>query len=390
MTVAAVSAGPVVVGLSGGVDSSVAALRLLEQGYEVQGLFMKNWEEDDEPGYCAAAADLADARAVAERLGIPLHTVNFATEYWDRVFARFLAEYRAGRTPNPDVWCNQEIKFHAFLDHARTQLGAEWIATGHYARRVRDASGIHHLCLGRDAGKDQTYFLYLLNQEQLGHSLFPLGDLHKEQVRALARQAGLSTAAKRDSTGICFIGERRFREFLARYVSATPGPIETPEGRRLGEHMGLAYYTIGQRQGLGIGGVSGRPEAPWFVAAKDRAGNRLIVVQGRDHPQLLRREVTVTDLHWILGRPPGILPFGCQARLRHRQPLQACHLTWLAGQRGGLCFVDPQRAVAPGQSAVLYLEGECLGGGLIEGGESDARAELPPIAESARSFSPLD
>ncbi len=351
------------VGLSGGVDSSVAALLLRDQGYRLEGLFMKNWEEDDEPGYCAAAADLADATLVARQLGIPLHSVNFATEYWDQVFTAFLAEYRANRTPNPDVLCNREIKFRAFLDHAR-DLGATAIATGHYARRMTDDRG-NHLCLSQDPDKDQTYFLHLLDQEQLGCALFPLGDLRKGEVRDLARRAGLTTATKKDSTGICFIGERRFRDFLARYVPPNPGPILTPAGVQLGEHQGLAYYTLGQRQGLGIGGQAGGPEAPWYVAGKDPDRNALIVVQGHDHPLLFSQALTLTGLHWIAGQPPREAPFACQARIRHRQALQDCRVEYLDDTQARLRFSHPQRAVTPGQSAVLYLGAECLGGGVI-------------------------
>lgn len=353
------------VGLSGGVDSSVAALLLLEQGFEVEGLFMKNWEEDDEAGYCSAAADLADARAVADRLGIPLHSINFATEYWDRVFEHFLAEYRAGRTPNPDVLCNREIKFRAFLEHA-IGLGAAGIATGHYARIERDAQGAH-LCLAADADKDQTYFLHLLDQEQLARARFPLGRLTKGEVRAIARRKGLPTAAKKDSTGICFIGERRFRDFLARWVPHSPGPIRTPDGAILGEHQGLAYYTIGQRQGLGIGGRVGAAEAPWFVAAKDLADNALVVVQGHDHPLLLSSALRGGPIHWIAGQAPGALPFDCRARLRHRQPLQACRIVAWGAQGCAVRFNEPQRAAAPGQSVVFYQGDECLGGAVIEG-----------------------
>jgi tRNA-uridine 2-sulfurtransferase len=353
----------VMVGLSGGVDSSVAAALLLEQGHRVEGLFMKNWEEDDADGYCAAAQDLADARAVAERLGIRLHAVNFATEYWDRVFAEFLAEYRAGRTPNPDVLCNREIKFRAFLDHARG-LGADRIATGHYARVTRDGTG-QHLRLCADLDKDQTYFLYLLDQDQLAHSLFPLGGLHKGEVRELARGLGLHTAAKRDSTGICFIGERRFRDFLARYLPHEPGPIETPEGRYLGQHQGLAYYTIGQRQGLGIGGVRNSGDAPWFVAGKDQGRNTLVVVQGGHHPLLLSSGASIGQVHWICGATPT-LPLRCQARARHRQTLQDCTVLGYDQGTARVDFAQPQRALAPGQALVLYLDGECLGGGVIE------------------------
>jgi len=356
--------GTVMVGLSGGVDSSVAALLLKEQGYRIEGLFMKNWEEDDNASYCAAADDLADARAVADKLHIPLHTVNFSTEYWDRVFAYFLSEYRAFRTPSPDILCNKEIKFCAFLDHALS-LGAECIATGHYAS-IRCSHLDCHLELAVDENKDQTYFLHLLAQEQLRRSLFPLGAVRKEQVRERARLAGFPTAEKKDSTGICFIGERRFRDFLARYLPRDPGPAETPEGTQIGEHRGLAYYTIGQRQGLGIGGVAGKAEAPWFVAGKDVARNALILVQGHDHPLLMSRGLEASGLHWIAGKAPEAPPFDCCLRLRHRQPLQDCRITQIQGERCRVRFAQPQRAVAPGQAAVFYRGDECLGGATIE------------------------
>jgi len=356
--------GTVMVGLSGGVDSSVAALLLLEQGYHVEGLFMKNWEEDDTAGYCAAAEDLKDAVEVAERLGISLHRANFSTEYWDRVFTYFLAEYRAIRTPNPDILCNREIKFRAFLDHALS-LGAERIATGHYARVDCDHARCR-LKLAADREKDQTYFLHLLGQNQLRHSLFPLGGLKKHQVRALARRAGFSTADKKDSTGICFIGERRFRDFLARYLSANPGPMETPEGRVIGEHRGLAYYTIGQRQGLGIGGVAGTMEAPWFVARKDPARNALILAQGHDNPLLFCSGLDGCSLHWIGDGLPATPPFDCRLRLRHRQSLQDCTITEIRKERCRVRFARLQRAVAPGQAAVFYRGDECLGGAIIE------------------------
>ncbi len=352
------------VGLSGGVDSAVAAHRLIEQGYRVEALFMKNWEEDDAPGYCAAAQDLADATAVAQALAIRLHTVNFATEYWDQVFDYFLAEYRALRTPNPDVLCNRDIKFRAFLDHA-LGLGADWIATGHYARISPDPNGCR-LRLCADPNKDQTYFLYLLDQTQLNHALFPLADLTKPQVRAIARGLGLGNAEKRDSTGICFIGERRFRDFLARYLPREPGPIETPDGRCLGEHQGLAYYTIGQRQGLGVGGVAGGGEAPWFVAAKDPVRNALVVVQGDDHPLLLSRALTADRLHWIAGVPPGPAPIACLARLRHRQPLQPCEIIRYTEETCEVRFAEPQRAVTPGQAVVFYAGDCCLGGATVD------------------------
>lgn len=358
------------VGLSGGVDSAVAAARLLELGYAVEGLFMKNWEEDDEPGYCAAAADLADAEGVAGRLGIPLHRVNFATEYWDRVFEQFLAEYRALRTPNPDVLCNREIKFRAFLEHA-LGLGATAIATGHYARVTADADG-QHLRLAADADKDQTYFLHLLDQQQLTHALFPLADLTKPEVRDRARALGLGNADKRDSTGICFIGERRFGAFLERYLPRTPGPIEAPDGRVLGEHRGLAWHTIGQRQGLGIGGVAGGAQAPWFVAAKDPARNALIVVQGADHPLLFAAGLAGEQLHWIAGAPPAKPPpLRLRCRLRHRQPLQHCMLEPGAHGRCKVRFDRPQRAVTPGQAAVFYQGDECLGGCVVSAAQPD-------------------
>ncbi len=361
-----ISAPRVIVGLSGGVDSAVAAHLLMQQGYAVEGLFMKNWEEDDAPGYCSAAEDLADAQAAADRLGIPLRAVNFATEYWDRVFEAFLAEYRALRTPNPDVLCNSEIKFRAFLDHA-LDLGTDWIATGHYARVVHAADG-SRLQLARDAGKDQTYFLHRLTQPQLGGALFPLADLTKADVRGIARELGLANAGKKDSTGICFIGERRFADFLARWLPADPGPIETPAGRVVGEHRGLAWYTIGQRSGLRIGGVRDAGEAPWFVAAKDAARNTLVVVQGAEHPLLYAAGLRAEQLHWIAGRPPVTadrLPFACLCRLRHRQPLQPCTLVAYDTEVCRVRFAEPQRAVTPGQSVVFYLGDECLGGAVI-------------------------
>lgn len=356
----------IVVGLSGGVDSAVAAYRLLEQGYGVEALFMKNWEEDDDPGYCAAAADLADARAVADRLGIRLHTVNFATEYWDRVFESFLAEYRALRTPNPDVLCNREIKFAAFLEHA-LGLGATAIATGHYARVTRDAEGFR-LRLGADPEKDQTYFLHLLDQAQLGHALFPLHDLRKSEVRAIAGDLGLGNATKKDSTGICFIGERRFRDFLARYLTRDPGPIESAEGVHLGEHQGLAYYTLGQRSGLGIGGIAGGRESPWYVAVKDIEHNRLVLVQDSEHPLLMSAGLTAETPHWIAGQAPATPPFRCLARLRHRQPLQTCEVMAIDATGCQVRFDQLQRAVTPGQSIVFYREDECLGGAIISAG----------------------
>lgn len=353
----------ILVGLSGGVDSAVAALLLLRQGHRVEALFMKNWEEDDDSGHCAAAEDLADARAAADHLGIRLHTINFSAEYWDRVFEHFLAEYRAGRTPNPDVLCNREIKFRAFLDHA-LELGWDAIATGHYAV-VHSGDGGVELLRARDENKDQTYFLYQLDQYQLRHSRFPLGGLTKAEVRRIARDAGLPNHARRDSTGICFIGERRFRDFLARYLPASPGPIVTPEGREIGRHQGLMYHTLGQRRGLGIGGLAGAGEAPWFVVGKDLAGNRLVVAQQHDHPWLMSTALEATRLHWVAGEPPP-LPLSCQARMRHRQPLQTCRLDAAGQDRCRVRFDTPQRAMTPGQSIVFYQGRSCLGGGIIE------------------------
>jgi len=355
----------VVVGLSGGVDSAVSAWLLKQQGYEVVGLFMKNWEDDDDSEYCSSNVDFVDAAAVADVIGIELDHVNFAAEYKDRVFAEFLREYQAGRTPNPDVLCNAEIKFKAFLDHA-LRLGAEKIATGHYAR-VRECDGRFELLKGLDPAKDQSYFLHRLNQAQLSRTLFPVGELKKTEVRRIAAEIGLPNAKKKDSTGICFIGERPFREFLNRYLSHEPGPIEDERGHRLGTHVGLSFYTLGQRQGLGIGGVKGLAErsgehAPWFVARKDLARNVLVVVQGHDHPALQYRALEADDVTWIAGVPPE--PGGYAAKTRYRQADAACVLT-LGGAGFALAFDEPQWAVTPGQSAVLYAGDRCLGGGVI-------------------------
>ena len=353
----------VVVGLSGGVDSSVAALLMRRQGYQVEALFMKNWEEDDTQNYCAAASDLADAQAVADTLDIPLRRINFAAEYWDRVFVGFLEEFRAGRTPNPDVLCNREIKFRAFLDHALSQ-GAQRIVTGHYARVIEDR-GRYRLLKGRDASKDQSYFLYMLDQQQLSRTMFPLGSLSKDQVRQLAAESGLVTHAKKDSTGICFIGERPFREFLQAYLPAQPGEIRAVDGTVLGIHDGLMFYTLGQRKGLGIGGRRRAGNDAWYVARKDLAEHALIVVQGHDHPLLTSRVLTARDLHWVAGHPPRV-PIACQARIRYRQRDQACELIELRDERCRVRFAQPQRAPTPGQSVVFYRHEECLGGGVIE------------------------
>jgi tRNA-uridine 2-sulfurtransferase len=352
----------VIVGMSGGVDSSVTALLLQQQGYRVEGLFMKNWDEDDGTDYCTAKQDLADAAKVCERLGIKLHTANFAAEYWDNVFEHFLAEYKAGRTPNPDILCNREIKFKVFLEYAEI-LGADQIATGHYVRR-QDRDGHTWLLKGLDNNKDQSYFLHAVDESALARSLFPVGELVKSEVRKLAQAHDLVTHSKKDSTGICFIGERRFKDFLQQYLPAQPGNIETDDGKVIGTHLGLMYHTIGQRQGLGIGGVKGANEEPWYVAVKDLERNVLVVVQGTDHPLLYSKSLTTSTLHWINGEPNLDTLF--MAKTRYRQPDQACRIEKTA-QGYKMTFEAPQRAVTPGQSAVIYDGEICLGGGVIEG-----------------------
>lgn len=354
----------VVLGLSGGVDSAVAALLLKGRGADVHALHMTNW--DDEDGYCTAAADLQDARRICEQLGIPLHHVNFAREYRERVFANFLNEYRAGRTPNPDVLCNREIKFGSFRTYAK-RLGGSLVATGHYAR-TRVVDGEAQLFKAADAGKDQSYFLHAVSAEALGDTLFPLGDLQKDDVRRIARDRGLDVFDKKDSTGICFIGERPFREFLAQYLQADPGPIRTPDGRTVGEHTGLPYYTLGQRQGLGVGGRNDAPGLPWYVAGKNLNENVLIVVQG-EHPALYSFELEASEASWIGSPPAGLASggsFACQAKIRYRQTDQACEVR--QGEHGKLLvsFDDAQRAVAPGQFIVFYREDRCLGGAIID------------------------
>ena len=351
---------PVIVGISGGVDSAVAALRMRRAGLQVQGLFMSNWDEDD--AYCSVAADFQDARAVCRELGIPLHRVSFAAEYRERVFAAFLAEHRAGRTPNPDVLCNREIKFGVCLAYAR-RLGGEMLATGHYARRLDDTSG-PGLYKASDADKDQTYFLHAVGRAELGRALFPIGELTKGEVRALAREAGLPVHDKPDSTGICFIGERPFREFLSRYVATRPGPILSDAGERLGEHAGLAFHTLGQRSGLGIGGRAGRDEAPWYAAAKDTARNALVVVQGHDHPLLMSTGLESGAAHWLADAPRA--GFDATVRLRHRQTEQLARVSPRADGSLRVEFATPQRAVTPGQSVVVYAGERCLGGAVIE------------------------
>ena len=351
------------VAMSGGVDSSVTALLLKETGADVAGMFMKNWEDDDPVSGCSAEADAADARAVAELLGIPFHARNFAPEYWDNVFEEFLAELNAGRTPNPDVLCNREIKFRVFLEHAR-DLGADVMATGHYVRSDR-VDGRFRLLKGADPDKDQSYFLYMLDQDQLAHARFPVGELHKTELRGIADRAGLPTAAKKDSTGICFIGERDFDAFIDHYLRAEPGEIRTTGGRVIGTHKGLIHYTLGQRKGLGIGGVRGFPEAPWFVVHKDLVDNRLYVTQDPADPHLLSTRLTAGRLTWVAGAPPEP-GRRLTAKVRYRQPDQDAVIETFDGDAMTVSFDDPQRAVTPGQSVVLYDGDECLGGGIIE------------------------
>ena len=354
----------VIVGMSGGVDSSVSAWLLQQQGYQVEGLFMKNWEEDDGEEYCTAAEDLADAQAVCDKLGIYLHTVNFAAEYWDNVFEHFLEEYKAGRTPNPDILCNKEIKFKAFLEFAAEDLGADFIATGHYVRR-QDVEGKSRLLRGLDDNKVQSYFLYTLGHEQIAQSLFPVGELAKPEVRRLAEELELVTAKKKDSTGICFIGERKFRDFLGRYLPAQPGAILDPEGEVVGEHQGLMYHTLGQRKGLGIGGTKEGSEEPWYVVDKDVANNVLVVAQGHDHPRLMSVGLIAQQLHWV-DRETLQAPLRCTVKTRYRQADIACTVTPLGEDRLEVRFDEPVAVVTPGQSAVFYLGEVCLGGGVIE------------------------
>lgn len=363
----------VVVGLSGGVDSAVSAWLLKRAGHEVVGIFMKNWEDDDDSQYCSSNEDFVDAAAVADVLGIEIEHVNFSAEYKDRVFSEFLKEYQAGRTPNPDVLCNAEIKFKAFLDHA-VRLGAERMATGHYARvRQQEKTGLVELLKGADPAKDQSYFLHRLNQTQLARTLFPVGELKKTEVRRLALDIGLPNAKKKDSTGICFIGERPFREFLNRYLAKEPGPIKNDQGRIIGEHQGLSFYTLGQRQGLGIGGLKnkgaqkgGGHHAPWFVARKDMGTNTLWAVQGHDHPWLLTRALGADQLSWVAGHGPLEKHLG--AKTRYRQQDASCTVQEIDAQGFTLHFAQDQWAVTPGQSAVLYAGEVCLGGGIINAG----------------------
>ncbi len=352
----------VVVGMSGGVDSSIAAYLLKQQGYDVVGLFMKNWEDDDTDEYCSSRQDLLDAVSVADIIDIPIEAVNFSAEYKDRVFSQFLTEYQAGRTPNPDVLCNAEIKFKAFLDHAHT-LGADHIATGHYAQ-VREVDGVFQLLKGEDGTKDQSYFLYRLNQTQLASTLFPIGHLYKREVRKIAHEIKLPNSTKKDSTGICFIGERPFREFLNRYLPHEPGEIQTPDGKVIGEHIGLMYYTIGQRQGLGIGGTRDGNDEPWFVSAKDMAKNVLVAVQGHGHPDLLQPSLKAADLTWISGGEPHC-NWVYAAKTRYRQADAHCMIASVNQDQCEVDFAEDQWAVTPGQSVVIYESKVCLGGGII-------------------------
>ncbi|PMN70877.1 tRNA 2-thiouridine(34) synthase MnmA [Enterovibrio norvegicus] len=359
----------VIVGMSGGVDSSVSAYLLKQQGYQVEGLFMKNWEEDDSDEYCSAAEDLADAQAVCDKLGIEMHTINFAAEYWDNVFEHFLKEYKAGRTPNPDILCNKEIKFKAFLEFADEVLEADYIAMGHYVRRTFPTQEGENaqMLRGVDNNKDQSYFLYTLSHEQVARSLFPVGELEKPEVRRIAEEQDLITAKKKDSTGICFIGERKFTDFLSKYLPAQPGVIETTEGDAIGEHQGLMYHTLGQRKGLHIGGQKGGGglEAAWYVVDKDVERNVLIVAQGHDHPRLFSKGLIAAQLHWV-DRATMTEPLKCTVKTRYRQTDISCTIEPIDGDQIKVIFDEPQAAVTPGQSAVFYSGDVCLGGGIIE------------------------
>ncbi|MBA6233521.1 MULTISPECIES: tRNA 2-thiouridine(34) synthase MnmA [unclassified Colwellia] len=353
----------VIVGMSGGVDSSVSAHLLIEQGYQVEGLFMKNWEEDDTDEYCAAAQDLEDAQLVCDKLGIKLHTINFATEYWDNVFEYFLAEYKAGRTPNPDIMCNKEIKFKAFLEFACEDLDADYIATGHYVQR-KFIDGQWAMLRGLDSNKDQSYFLYTLSDEQVGRTLFPVGNIEKPAVRAIAEQADLITHNKKDSTGICFIGERKFKDFLGQYLPAQPGKIESAEGDVIGEHDGLMYHTLGQRKGLRIGGLANAGEEPWYVVEKDLLRNVLIVGQGHNHPRLFSKGLIGNQLH-LVNRKSLDAPVKCTVKTRYRQDDVPCHFSPMSDGEYLVMFDEPQSSVTPGQSVVFYQDNICLGGGII-------------------------
>lgn len=353
----------IIMGVSGGVDSSVASLLLKKQGFNVTGVFMKNWEEDDTTEICSAEADIKDAQSICQSIGIEFKKINFAAEYWDHVFEYFLKEYKEGRTPNPDILCNKEIKFKAFLDYAK-HLGGSHIATGHYARKRTLKNGEHQLLKGLDHNKDQSYFLYILGQRQLQYTLFPIGELQKTAVRSIAKKYNLVTHNKKDSTGICFIGERKFKIFLNKYLLSQPGEIHDENNIVIGKHDGLIYYTIGQRQGLGVGGVKNHPEKPWFVVQKDFNNNVLIAAQGNEHPLLLRQHLTAIKLHWVKGQPPAN-EFICKAKIRYRQPDQSCRVT-VKDTQVSVIFNQPQRAITAGQSVVFYDQEICLGGGIIQ------------------------
>ncbi|WP_225639476.1 tRNA 2-thiouridine(34) synthase MnmA [Candidatus Profftia sp. (ex Adelges kitamiensis)] len=357
----------VIVGMSGGVDSSVSSYLLKQQGYQVSGLFMKNWEEDDQEEYCPAALDLADAQSVCDKLDINLYTVNFAAEYWDKVFKQFLIDYQAGLTPNPDIVCNKEIKFKIFLEFATKNLSAQYIATGHYVR-IRHKS-IHNntiqMLRGIDTNKDQSYFLYTLSHKQIEKSIFPLGYLQKQEVRRIAKKLNIATANKKDSTGICFIGKRKFRNFLAKYLPAKPGKIMTIEGDEIGHHQGLMYYTLGQRKGLGIGGIKNSNTNPWYVVEKDLKNNILFVVQGHNHSRLFSKGLIAKQIHWV-NRQPVVKPFRCMVKTRYRQPDICCTVIPINNERVQVNFEKPVIAVTPGQSSVFYINEVCLGGGIIE------------------------
>ena len=357
----------VIVGMSGGVDSSVSAYLLKEQGFQVEGLFMKNWEEDDNDEYCAAAEDLQDAQQVADKLGIELHTINFAAEYWDNVFEYFLAEYKAGRTPNPDIMCNKEIKFKAFLEFAAEELGADYIATGHYVQR-RKTEDSWQMLRGLDDNKDQSYFLYTLGSDHVAQTLFPIGHIEKSVVREIAKEQGLITHDKKDSTGICFIGERKFKDFLSKFLPAQPGVIKTAEGEDIGEHDGLMYHTLGQRKGLHIGGTKNHGDEPWYVVDKDVANNILIVGQGANHPRLFSDGLIAKQLDWVARKAPVAMgeTLRCTVKTRYRQQDIDCQISMAENDQCQVIFDQPQKAVTPGQSAVFYANEVCLGGGIIE------------------------
>lgn len=352
----------IIVGMSGGVDSSVTSLLLKQQGFNVTGVFMKNWEEDDNENFCLAEEDIKDAENICQTIGIEFKKINLSAEYWDYVFTNFLEEYKAGRTPNPDILCNKEIKFNAFLHYAK-HLQGDKIATGHYVRKRTLANGEHQLLKGVDPNKDQSYFLYTLQQKQLEYTIFPIGELNKEKVRSIAKQHNFITHNKKDSTGICFIGKRKFRTFLNQYITSSPGNIHDEYGTVIGRHNGAIYYTLGQRQGLGIGGLKKHPQIPWFIAKKDLKNNVITAVQGHNHPFLLSKELTAIKLHWIQGSPPE-KKFTCTAKIRHRQIDQICCVT-LKNNKAHVIFKEPQRAITAGQSVVFYNEEICLGGGII-------------------------